>query len=165
MQTNVDKRKQSQRRTRKQAQANASKKSEQPQTNAYTPLSFRFLTPPLRNPLIQRAFRHSRVCFQSRVFACLRGTLAISAENFVKTCHRCARAFCCEKKCRDFWCNFNGLSLFPKKQSRNILDKFCEIQSNVRRKFGTKINSVQTRCIVTGEAQKSPLFWRFSGGF
>ena len=26
-------------------------------------------------------------------------------------------------------------------------------------------NSVQTRCIVKGEAQKSPLFWRFSGGF
>ena len=28
-----------------------------------------------------------------------------------------------------------------------------------------KNNSVQTRCIVKGEAQKSPLFWRFSGGF
>ena len=27
----------------------------------------------------------------------------------------------------------------------------------------TEINSVQTRCIVKGEAQKSPLFWRFSG--
>ena len=27
------------------------------------------------------------------------------------------------------------------------------------------INSVQTRCIVKGEAQKSPLFWRFSGAF
>ena len=27
------------------------------------------------------------------------------------------------------------------------------------------VNSVQTRCIVKGEAQKSPLFWRFSGGF
>ena len=26
-------------------------------------------------------------------------------------------------------------------------------------------NSLQTRCIVKGEAQKSPLFWRFSGGF
>ena len=26
-------------------------------------------------------------------------------------------------------------------------------------------NSVQTRCIVKGEAQKSPLSWRFSGGF
>ena len=26
-------------------------------------------------------------------------------------------------------------------------------------------NSVQTRCIVKGEAQKSRLFWRFSGGF
>ena len=29
----------------------------------------------------------------------------------------------------------------------------------------TQINSVQTRCIVKGEAQKNPLFWRFSGGF
>ena len=29
----------------------------------------------------------------------------------------------------------------------------------------SRINSVQTRCIVKGEAQKSPLFWRFSGGF
>ena len=27
------------------------------------------------------------------------------------------------------------------------------------------INSVQTRCIVKGEAQKGPRFWRFSGGF
>ena len=26
-------------------------------------------------------------------------------------------------------------------------------------------NSVQTRCIVKGEAQKNPLFWRFSGSF
>ena len=26
-------------------------------------------------------------------------------------------------------------------------------------------NNVQTRCIVKGEAQKSPLFWRFSGVF
>ena len=30
---------------------------------------------------------------------------------------------------------------------------------------GTLFNSVQTRCIVKGEAQKSPIFWRFSGGF
>ena len=28
-----------------------------------------------------------------------------------------------------------------------------------------QFNSVQTRCIVKGEVQKSPLFWRFSGGF
>ena len=31
--------------------------------------------------------------------------------------------------------------------------------------FVPLINSVQTRCIVKGEAQKSPLFWRFSGSF
>ena len=38
---------------------------------------------------------------------------------------------------------------------------------NVRGKSGPKslFESVQTRCIVKGEAQKSPLFWRFSGGF
>ena len=34
---------------------------------------------------------------------------------------------------------------------------------SIRRK--KTINSVQTRCIVKGEAQKSPLFWRFSGVF
>ena len=28
-----------------------------------------------------------------------------------------------------------------------------------------KVNSVQTRCSVKGETQKSPLFWRFSGVF
>ena len=28
----------------------------------------------------------------------------------------------------------------------------------------SNINSLQTRCIVKGEAQKSPLFRRFSGG-
>ena len=32
-------------------------------------------------------------------------------------------------------------------------------------KLTKTISSVQTRCIVKGEAQKSPLFWRFSGGF
>ena len=31
--------------------------------------------------------------------------------------------------------------------------------------FRPFLNSVQTRCILKGEAQKSPLFWRFSGGF
>ena len=30
---------------------------------------------------------------------------------------------------------------------------------------GNSFSNVQTRCIVKGEAQKSPLFWRFSGGF
>ena len=29
----------------------------------------------------------------------------------------------------------------------------------------TRLNSVQIRCIVKGEAQESPLFWRFSGVF
>ena len=42
----------------------------------------------------------------------------------------------------------------PRKES-----KVCQI--NVPGPF----NSVQTRCIAKGEAQKSPLFWRFSGGF
>ena len=42
-------------------------------------------------------------------------------------------------------------------------------QKGAKRKKGrvktSQFNSVQTRCIVEGEAQKSPLFWRFSGGF
>ena len=29
----------------------------------------------------------------------------------------------------------------------------------------TRVNSVQTRCIVKGEVHKSPLFWRFWGVF
>ena len=44
-----------------------------------------------------------------------------------------------------------------------ILDKyFCETAIEFFRKL---IDSLQTRCIVKGEAQKSPLFWWFSGGF
>ena len=37
--------------------------------------------------------------------------------------------------------------------------------SQVSHPRGQFINSVQTRCIAKGEAQKSPLFWRFSGSF
>ena len=37
--------------------------------------------------------------------------------------------------------------------------------ARARKQGNPTINSVQTRCIVKGEAQKSPLFWRFSGGF
>ena len=36
---------------------------------------------------------------------------------------------------------------------------------NIQAVVAMRINSVQTRCIVKGEAQKSPLFWRFSGVF
>ena len=36
---------------------------------------------------------------------------------------------------------------------------------NQNQKFDPRINNVQTRCIVEGEAQNHPLFWRFSGGF
>ena len=40
------------------------------------------------------------------------------------------------------------------------------LQENIRRSLLCKeiVKSVQTRCIVKGETQKSPLFWRFSGG-
>ena len=38
-------------------------------------------------------------------------------------------------------------------------------QENLRYNFCGFFNSVQTRCIVKGEAQKSPLFWRFSESF
>ena len=38
------------------------------------------------------------------------------------------------------------------------------LQQQLQECLQLRINSVQTRCIVKGEAQKSPLFWRFSGG-
>ena len=44
--------------------------------------------------------------------------------------------------------------------ARKLLEK-CPASRNAL----NSINSVQTRCIVKGEAQKSPLFWRFSGVF
>ena len=38
-------------------------------------------------------------------------------------------------------------------------------EGNVSQISSFLIGSIQTRCIVKGEAQKNPLFWRFSGGF
>ena len=46
----------------------------------------------------------------------------------------------------------------------NILAEYALLLMTVM-VFLPWINSVQTRCIVKGEAQKSPLFWRFSRGF
>ena len=48
-------------------------------------------------------------------------------------------------------------------KSGQILDQRWKILFFVI--FTKLINSVQTRCIVKGEAQKSPFFWRFSGVF
>ena len=45
----------------------------------------------------------------------------------------------------------------------NWTESVCPLLTKKTKKC--EINSVQTRCIVKGEAQKSPLFWRFSGGF
>ena len=42
---------------------------------------------------------------------------------------------------------------------------FCTTSRSSRHNFCTSFNNVQTRCIVKDEAQKSQLFWRFSGGF
>ena len=51
-------------------------------------------------------------------------------------------------------------------QSGIVWDGICPDNNNLVCKYcqTTIFNSVQTRCIVKGEAQKSPLFWRFSGG-
>ena len=43
---------------------------------------------------------------------------------------------------------------------RRLLGDLCSLDPK-----DLLLTSVQTRCIVKGEAQKSPLFWRFSGGF
>ena len=42
---------------------------------------------------------------------------------------------------------------------------FWRILTHLCTQKTTFINSVHTRCIVKNEGQKSPLFWRFSGGF
>ena len=57
-----------------------------------------------------------------------------------------------------------------KKFRQNFAAFFADLFEEFRKNFalwdcGHNFNSVQTRCIVKGEAQKSPLFWRFSGGF
>ena len=63
-----------------------------------------------------------------------------------------------------------GPPQFQEKRSRSekaILGALGEFQGILRAALGIRnsINSVQTRCIVKGEAQKSPLFWRFSEFF
>ena len=52
----------------------------------------------------------------------------------------------------------------PMKPSMAIARAENIIAYLIRKQFPVT-NSVQTRCIVKGEAQKSPLFWRFSGGY
>ena len=44
-------------------------------------------------------------------------------------------------------------------------EKGCAKKVGKNRQKIAYINSVQARCIVKGEAQISPLFWRISGGF
>ena len=50
---------------------------------------------------------------------------------------------------------------FPLPEQKKI--KISETSTKQKTLETFSINSVQTRCIVKGEAQKSPLFWRFSG--
>ena len=70
------------------------------------------------------------------------------------------------KKVSQCWFQKLFLSLGPYPKYPAVLkmlrDSKCTTQA---RKRHININSVQTRCIVKGEAQKSPLFWRFSVGF
>ena len=40
---------------------------------------------------------------------------------------------------------------------------FCAGPTESQNKEPSEFNSVQTRCIVKGKAEKRPLFWRFSG--
>ena len=54
----------------------------------------------------------------------------------------------------------------PKSAKKDMNDSRSHLQSANRMSAHFALfDSVQTRCIVKGEAQKSPLFWRFSGGF
>ena len=59
------------------------------------------------------------------------------------------------------------VSLAPSEPLVHALRDTPNPKPNLKSKHSgsNSVNSVQTRCIVKGEAQKSPLFWRFSGGF
>ena len=52
----------------------------------------------------------------------------------------------------------------PGERILDVFEVFLGIFEKTKEKKD-RFNSVQTRCIVKGEAQKSPLFWRFSGVF
>ena len=65
----------------------------------------------------------------------------------------------------------NRLRVGVRSKSASMSRFACRPFQQISRHFATKsdtlvviLNSVQTRCIVKGEAQKSPVFWRFSGG-
>ena len=60
-----------------------------------------------------------------------------------------------------------NFSVLLQASARRMLSGFLrptEKSSTMQENFGV-INSVRSRCIVKGEAQKNPLFWRFSGLF
>ena len=59
-------------------------------------------------------------------------------------------------------CNLYG---HPERRRMPDIESTVELKNDYVLGLLFTINSVQTRCIVKGEAQKSPLFWRFSGGF
>ena len=49
--------------------------------------------------------------------------------------------------------------LDPMQNGRDCIETHTHTHHSEARDARTTINSVQTRCIVKGEAQKSPLFW------
>ena len=53
------------------------------------------------------------------------------------------------------------------KKCEKVPKRFCPlvVALSFSLNFVDTFNSVQTRCIVKGEAQKRPLFWQFCGGF
>ena len=66
------------------------------------------------------------------------------------------------------------LTIVSRREGQRKCINFCNIHLSAStpnphfgptEKWCASFKSVQTRCIVKGEAQKSPLFWRFSGGF
>ena len=82
--------------------------------------------------------------------------LHLSRDRWGYFCARHPERSSCENFVRD-----------RRKMQRSFDEMFRRLSSfNFQGKWPQyKINSVQTRCIVKGEAQKSPLFWRFSGSF
>ena len=95
-----------------------------------------------------------------------------TADLKTRTSSRNLSSFCCPSSCcllkllrRCFGDTFPGSPVFTPTQWRYGLSTELVLRPYPKNLFRLCFfNSVQTRCIVKGEAQKSPLFWRFSGG-
>ena len=73
------------------------------------------------------------------------------------------RTLCQEPKAEPDW--ESRMGGFQEGGFRNNWLAAFSLQGNLLLQGKPYFNSVQNRCIVKGEAQKSPLFWWFSGGF